>query len=81
MFEIFEHGNTHCDFQVKASICAWTGLLLMLVVLLYGAHLHRAGWGRAESVIFAALNRTIWALGLAILILSCAFGEVRKYLF
>lgn len=33
-----------------------------------------------ESAIFASLNRTIWALAMAAIIMFCEYGTVRKFL-
>ncbi|KAG7298020.1 hypothetical protein JYU34_018781 [Plutella xylostella] len=55
---------------------AASGLVLMLAVLLSGAKLHRDGWGAVEAALYAALNRPAWCLGLALVVLSCAYGSV-----
>ncbi|XP_047511322.1 nose resistant to fluoxetine protein 6-like [Pieris napi] len=62
--------------QKWATIGAGAGIILMGAVLFSGPPFLWRGYTVAESVIYAALNRPIWAISISIFVLSCAFGHV-----
>ncbi|CAH4031859.1 unnamed protein product [Pieris brassicae] len=59
-----------------ATIGAGAAVILMGAVLFSGPPFLWRGYTVAESVIYAALNRPIWAFSISIFVLSCAFGHV-----
>ncbi|CAH0400446.1 unnamed protein product [Chilo suppressalis] len=62
--------------QARSLIYVCAAFAIMLIVPSLGvSYLHRSYY-ELEGHLYAALNRPIWAAGVALLILTCSFGQV-----
>ncbi|XP_048486355.1 nose resistant to fluoxetine protein 6 [Plutella xylostella] len=77
VFAHYRHtGNLKRIYQPWSSIGAVSSLVLMLVVLLSGSAFLSRDVSAAAAAAYAAVNRPVWAAGVAALVLCCALGHV-----
>ena len=60
----------------------WGLAATVCMTVIYGPYSANQGWHvvyLAESVVYTALSRGVWAAGIAFVIISCATGQGGKY--
>ncbi|CAH2045547.1 unnamed protein product, partial [Iphiclides podalirius] len=62
--------------QKYSVLGACLGLVVMLTLLLYGATFLWRSYGVVGDVVYAAIDRPIWAVSVAFLIICCSLGHV-----
>ncbi|CAG9789249.1 unnamed protein product [Diatraea saccharalis] len=63
--------------QKKSLMYICAALTVMVFITFLGVSYQLRGYSELEGNLYAALNRPIWAAGVVLIILTCAFGKVR----
>ena len=68
--------------QQVLNLSGWGLAATVCMAVVYGPYSANQGWHvvyLAESVVYTALSRGVWAAGIAFVIISCATGQGGKY--
>ena len=68
--------------QQVLNLSCWVLAATVCMAVVYGPYSANQGWHvvyLAESVVYTALSRGVWAAGIAFVIISCATGQGGKY--
>ena len=68
--------------QQVLNLSGWVLAATVCMAVVYGPYSANQGWHvvyLAESVVYTALSRGVWAAGIAFVIISCATGQGGKY--
>ncbi|RVE47464.1 hypothetical protein evm_007875 [Chilo suppressalis] len=62
--------------QARSLTCLCAAFAVMVFIAFLGVSYQLRSYSELEGHLYAALNRPIWAAGVALIILTCSFGQV-----
>ncbi|CAG9789247.1 unnamed protein product [Diatraea saccharalis] len=62
--------------QAKSLIYVFVGFIVMVLTAFLGVSYQHRNYSQLEGTLYVMLNRPVWAVGVAIIILTCCFGKV-----